>query len=68
MRLCGWMSGMDGMVIIGQRYSKSTFGANNMIELLFLISIFGVWIGLYQPFKIYKTYVHQPSENRLCKS
>ena len=29
--ICGWMGwmGWDWMVIIGHRYSKSTFGANN---------------------------------------
>ena len=30
----GWMVGMGSMVIIGRRYSKSTFGANNKIIMI----------------------------------
>ena len=39
----GWTDGWDGwMVIIGRRYSKSTFGANNYCQLLLTVS-WGTW-------------------------
>ena len=38
------MNGWDGMVIIGQRSSKSTFSANKEIDLLFTESLKG-WGG-----------------------
>ena len=38
----GWMDGM-GLVIIGNRSSKSTFGANNYVVHMYILKkIFGV--------------------------